>query len=63
MSYSLCTPSCCKLIQKFTFQFHYQWVIAEIMKVAPKVMPLILLYWPVMSEEDVDGMAIEVEPS
>jgi len=33
------------------------------MKVAPKVMPLILLYWPVMSEEDVDGMAIEVEPS
>ena len=33
------------------------------MRAAPKVMPTILLYWPIMSEADVDGMAVEVEPS
>jgi len=33
------------------------------MKDAPKVMPPILLCWPMTSETDVDGMAIEIEPS
>lgn len=28
---------------------------------APKVMPSTLLCWPVMSDLDVDGMAVEVE--
>ena len=27
-----------------------------------KVMPPILLHWPMMSEVDADGMAVEVEP-
>jgi len=30
---------------------------------APKVMPPILCCWPTRSEVDVDGMAVEVEPS
>ena len=29
----------------------------------PKVMPPFLLPWPIMSEVDVSGMAVEVEPS
>ena len=29
---------------------------------APKVMPPVLLCWPTMSETDVGGMAVEVEP-
>jgi hypothetical protein len=33
------------------------------MRVAPKLMPPILLCWSMMSEVDVDNMAIEVEPS
>jgi hypothetical protein len=33
------------------------------MKGAPKVMPLILLYWPMTSEVDAGVMAVEVEPS
>jgi len=32
-------------------------------RVAPKLMPPILLCWPTMSEADVGGMAVEVEPS
>ena len=32
------------------------------MRPAPKVMPSILLCWPMMSEADVDGAAVEVEP-
>jgi len=37
--------------------------MSSIRKAAPKVLPLILLCWPAMSEADVGGMAIEVEPS
>ena len=33
------------------------------MSVDSKVMPPILLYWPMMSEADAGGMAVEVEPS
>ena len=33
------------------------------MRAALKVMPPILFFWPTMSEVDVDGMAVEVEPS
>ena len=33
------------------------------MRAAPKVMPPILLCWPMTSEVDVGGMAVEVEPS
>jgi len=33
------------------------------MRAAPKVMPPILLCWPTMSETNVGGMAVEVEPS
>ena len=32
-------------------------------RAAGKVMPPILLSWPSMSEADVGGMAVEVEPS
>ena len=32
------------------------------MRAAPKVMPPILSCWPMMSEMDVGGMAVEVEP-
>jgi len=32
-------------------------------KVAPKVMPPILLFWSMMSEADVGGMTVKVEPS
>jgi len=32
-------------------------------KVALKVMPPVLLCWPMMSEVDVGGVAAEVEPS
>jgi len=32
------------------------------MKAAPKVMPPILLCWPMTTEVDVGGMAIEVKP-
>ena len=32
-------------------------------KAALKLMPPILLCWPMTSEVDVDGMAVEVEPS
>ena len=32
------------------------------MRTALKIMPPILLCWPVMLEVDVGGMAIEVEP-
>ena len=32
-------------------------------RVSQKVMPLILLCWPSMWEEDVGGMAVKVEPS
>ena len=35
----------------------------ETMRAALKVMPPILLCWPMMSEADVGGMAVEVEPS
>lgn len=30
---------------------------------ASKVMPPISLYWPIMSEVDAHGIAVEVEPS
>jgi len=30
---------------------------------APKIVPLLLLCWPVTSEVDVGGMAVEVEAS
>jgi len=30
---------------------------------APKVMPLILICWSMMSEVDLSGMTVEVEPS
>ena len=33
------------------------------MKAAPKVMPPFLLCWPIKSEVDDDGMALEVKPS
>jgi len=33
------------------------------MKAAPKVMLPILLCWPMMSETDVGGMTVEVDPS
>jgi len=33
------------------------------MRADPKVMPPVLLYWPTMSEVDVDGMAVEDEHS
>jgi len=33
------------------------------MRAALKVVPSILLCWPMMSEADVDDMALEVEPS
>ena len=33
------------------------------MRVALKVMPAVLLHWPMMSEVDVGGMAVEVDPS
>ena len=32
-------------------------------RTAPKVMPPILLCWPITSEADVGGMSVEVEPS
>ena len=32
-------------------------------RAAPKVMPPILLRWPIPSEEDVRGMAVYAEPS
>jgi len=35
----------------------------RVMRAALKVMPPILLCWPKMSEEDVGGMEVEVEPS
>ena len=34
-----------------------------IMRAALKVMPPVLLCWPMMSEADVGGMAVEVETS
>ena len=34
-----------------------------ITRAAPKVMCLILVCWPTMSDVDVGGMAVEVEPS
>ncbi len=34
-----------------------------IMRAAPNMMPPILLCWPTMTEVDLDGMAVEVEPS
>ena len=33
------------------------------MRAAPIVTPAILIYWPMTSEADVGGMAVEVEPS
>lgn len=33
------------------------------MRAAPKVIPPMLLCWPMSSEEDVGGMAIKAEPS
>jgi len=33
------------------------------MRAAPKVMPVLLLCWPMMSEADVGGTAVEVELS
>ena len=33
------------------------------MRAAPKVIPPILWYWPMMSDMDVGGMAVEAEPS
>jgi len=33
------------------------------MRAAPKVMPLILLYWLMTSEADVGGRTLYVEPS
>jgi len=33
------------------------------MRADAKVMPHILLYWPMMSEADIGGMAAEIEPS
>ena len=33
------------------------------MRAAPKVMPPVLFYWPMMPAVDVGGMAIETEPS
>lgn len=33
------------------------------MKASPKLMPSILLCWPMMSEADVGGVAVEAEPS
>ena len=33
------------------------------MRVAPKVLPPILLYWPTVSDADVGVMAVEIEPS
>jgi len=32
-------------------------------RIAPKVMPPILFYWPTRSEADVGGMAVEEKPS
>ena len=37
--------------------------IKEQQRAAPKLMPPILLCWLMMSEADVGGMAVEVEPS
>ena len=33
------------------------------MRAALKVLPSLLLYWPMTSEADLGGMAAEVEPS
>ena len=33
------------------------------MRAAPKIIPPILLFWLTMSEADVGGVAVEVEPS
>ena len=38
-------------------------IIRIILRVALKVMPLILLCWPTISKVDVSGMAVEVKPS
>lgn len=38
-------------------------ISSQQMVVTPKAMPTILLFWPITSEEDVGGMALEVEPS
>jgi len=37
--------------------------VSSLYKAALKVMPLILLWWPMISEADGGGMAAEVEPS
>ena len=36
---------------------------AQNTRAAPKVMPPVLWCWPMMSEADVDGMAVDVQPS
>ena len=36
---------------------------ADTMRAAPKVMPPVLLCWPMTSEAGAGGMAVEVEPS
>ena len=35
----------------------------QFMKVTPKLMYLILLFWPRSSEVNADGMTVEFEPS
>ena len=38
-------------------------VIYEYMRTAPKIIPPILLCWPMTSEVNVGGVAVEAEPS
>jgi len=45
-------------VSSFVLQHNFR-----VMRAALKVMPPILLCWPKMSEEDVGGMEVEVEPS
>jgi len=44
-------------------QSNYKGNKSNTTKAALKVMPLILLCWPMSSEADVVGMAVEAEPS
>jgi len=48
------TYQCSFLVKSYEFKY---------MRVALKVMPPILLYWPTESETGVGGMAEDVEPS
>jgi len=51
------------LRQTYFLELSCSSVNGVVRKAAPKVMPPILLCWPIMSEADVGGAVVDVEPS